>query len=122
MDKLKAYEIYDKYGYNEYSLIVFAENRGKAISYALGTDEFPSCDWDFTQLRAYRRPNFDKYYHGSKTMDWDDDNDRYAMVSEGFYCGEDAFDPDYCNDCCAKDICSRYEEYVEEEESECSTD
>ena len=116
---MKAYEIYDKGGYCEYIFIVFAESRGKALSYALGTDEFPKYDFDYTELRAKRMPKLDKYYRGSPEMDWYNDTDRLAMVNElGTYCGDDAFDPDDCERCCAKDICSRYEEYLEEEQED----
>ena len=48
--------------------------------------------------------------------DWDDPNDRLAMVRDGgYYCNEDAFYPDDCAECSGKDYCSRYEEYLEEE-------
>lgn len=49
-------------------------------------------------------------------MDWDDYNDRLAMVRDGgYYCNEDAFYPDDCAKCSGKDYCSRYAEYIEEE-------
>ena len=57
---MKAYEIYDKKRYADYAVIVFAETRGKAIASAIGTDEFPKYDWDFTELRATRIPKLDK--------------------------------------------------------------
>ena len=52
-------------------------------------------------------------------MEWDNDSDRQAMVQwGGYYCNEDAFDPDDCKTCSGKEYCSRYEEYQEEAEEE----
>ena len=114
---MKAYEVTDKEGYSEYSLVVFAESRGKAIYSAIGTDEFPKYEYDFTQLRARRISCLDNAYRGKWCMDWDDEEDRLAMVRDaGWYCGEDAFDPDDCDRCVAKEYCTRYEEYTEEVE------
>ena len=60
-------------------------------------------------------PKLDKYYRGRSVMDWYDDDDRVAIVKElDFGCGEDGFDPDYCERCAAKDICSQYGDYLRE--------
>lgn len=113
---MKAYAVDDRQGYSEYSVVVFAESRGKAIVAALGTDEFPYADWSYTELRAIRNPELDKYYQGRQCMDWDNPDDRLAMVRDGgYHCAEDAFYPDDCAKCSGKDYCSRYEEYLEEE-------
>lgn len=113
---MKAWYVMDKYGYAEYAVIVFAETKGKAVSLAIGTEEFPKYDWDFTELRARRKPALDGAYRGSWRMEWDNDEDRLAMVRLcGFHCDDDAFDPDDCVNCVAKDDCSKYEEYLEEE-------
>lgn len=113
---MKAYNVSDREGYSDYAVIVFAETRGKAIASALGTEEFPYCDWDFTQLSARREPVLDGSYRGAWRMEWDNDADRLAMVKlAGYYCNDDAFDPDECERCSGKDYCSRYEEYLEEE-------
>ena len=113
---MKAYQITDREGYADYSCIVFAETRGKAISLALGIDEFPSCDWDYTQLTAHRVPALDKHYSGHWYMDWFNDEDRLALVKDaGYRCDDDSFDPEECNRCCAKDYCDRYEEYLDEQ-------
>lgn len=113
---MKAWYVIDREGYSDYSIIVFAETRGKAIASALGTDEFPKCDWDFTRLCARREPALDGAYRGERFMDWDNDDDRLAMVWWGGYrCDDDVFDPDECERCVAKNECSKYEEYLEEE-------
>ena len=113
---MKAYVVNDREGYSLYSVIVFAESRGKAIASALGTDEFPYNDWEYTELRAVRKPEFDKNYKGRRYMDWDDPDDRLAMVKDGgYYCEEDFFDPDECAKCTGREYCSRYEEYLDEE-------
>lgn len=112
---MKAWYVSDREGYSDYAIIVFAESRGKAIANALGTEEFPYYDWSFPELRAIRKPVFDKYYHGSYRMDWCNDDDRIAMAKEGWYCDDDSFDPVYCKNCAAKDYCDKYEAYLEEE-------
>lgn len=113
---MKAYVVSDRKGYSEWTVIVFAESRGKAIVAALGTDEFPYRDWEYTELRAIRKPEFDKCYRGKWRMDWDNSNDRLAMVRDGgYYCYEDIFDPADCAKCSGKDYCSRYEEYLDED-------
>ena len=82
---MKAWNVTDRNGYAYYSVIVFAETRGKAKSSAIGTDEFPKCDWDFTELRARREPALDGAYRGAWRMEWDNDKDRLAMVRWGGY-------------------------------------
>ena len=119
--RMKAYEIYDNGRYSDYTVIVFAESRGKAISYAIGTDEFPKYDWEFTELRARRIPELDKAYRGAWRMEWDNDDDRLALVRDaGCCCGEDAFYPEDCEQCVGKEYCSRYEEYMEEIDQSCT--
>ena len=116
---MKAWYVMDKNGYAEYAVIVFAETKGKAVSLAIGTEEFPKYDWDFTELRARREPALDGAYRGAWRMEWDNDADRLAMVKwGGYYCGDDVFDPDDCVRCVAKDCCSKYADYLEEEEDE----
>ena len=113
---MKAYIVDDKRGYADCALIVFAESRGKAIASAMGTDEFPKYDWDFTELRARREPALDGAYRGRWRMDWDNDEDRLALVRDcGYYCNDDAFDPDDCERCVAKEYCDRHQDYLDEE-------
>ena len=115
---MKAYHVTDRKGYSDYSVIVFAESRGKAISSALGTDEFPQYDWEFTDLTARRIPALDSAYHGAWRMEWDNTADRLAMIKDaGFYCDEDSFAPSECEECIGRDYCSRYEEYLAEEQA-----
>ena len=114
---MKAYRVYDKECYSDYDIIVFAENRGKAIASALGTEEFPKYDWSFTELRAKRIPALDRAYRGEYRMEWYNDSDRLALIRDaGYYCSEDGFDPNDCERCIGKDYCSRYDEYLEEQE------
>lgn len=109
---MKAYRVTDKEYYLPYTIIVFAESRGKAISYALGQDGFE--DLDFTEISATRAKWADKYYRGKHEMDWDNPDDRLAMVVDGgFRCCDDGFDPDDCERCCAKEDCEKYIDYLE---------
>ena len=113
---MKAYLITDRKSYSDSALIIFAESRGKAISLALGKDEFQYYDFAYIDLRALREPVLDKYYRGKHEMCWDDDEDRLALVKEcGFTCNDDAFDPESCEICSAKAYCDRYQEYLWDE-------
>lgn len=43
-------------------------------------------------------------------------NDRIALVKEcGFFCADDYFDFNACEDCPAKDYCDRYTDYKEDQ-------
>ena len=96
------------------STVVFAETRGKAKSYVLGTENFE--DVDYCELEVCRVKKMDKYYvEGKNEMDWFNSKDRIALVSEcGFQC--EYVEPYMCQDCPAKDICEDYQEYLTEEE------
>lgn len=116
---MKAWYVTDRKLCSDYAIIVFAETRGKAIASAIGTDEFPKYDWDFTELFARREPALDGAYRGCWRMEWDNDSDRLAMVQwGGYYCSDYTFDPEDCKTCSGKNYCSRYKEYLEEEAEE----
>jgi len=87
--------------------IVFAETRGKAISYALmWIDTFEDCSW--TDIRAKRFPEYDQFYDGRSEADfWNDEDHRVRLVRDfGWSC----FDPidSYCEDCPAKGWCEHW--------------
>lgn len=110
---MKAWKVTDRAEHSEYFCIVFAETPGKAVQEALGTDEFPYQYWDFIELKARRFPEMDKHYRGKSRMDWDNSEDRVALVIDGGY----TCDPEYaelsdCERCPAKDDCSLYEEML----------
>lgn len=72
-----------------YSTVVFAETRAKAKMAALSTE---CCEYaKYIDIEAHREPQMDKYYTDGKTeMDWDDPQDRIALVKEcGFHCEYD---------------------------------
>jgi len=112
---MKAWQVRDVKMLSDYSVIVFAETRGQAISQALGTDEYPRSDWSYTELRALRRPELDGSYRGYKHMDWDNSADRLALVKiAGFRCDDEDFDPDECKRCVADQFCEKYAEYLDD--------
>ena len=93
--------------------VVFADTRGKARALAMHTD---CCEGaDFCSIEVYRQPQMDKYYtDGKREMDWEDSQDRIALVKDcGFRCSEDVFEIDDCEICPAKEYCDRYSDYVE---------
>ena len=108
---MKAYSVSDKDYNTGYSYIVFAETRGKAIQHALrycdGAFEF----YTWTEMRALRKPQLDKFYKGKAEMDWEDDEDRIAMVRDaGYECSyEIDVTMDECEQCPAHEWCDRYD-------------
>jgi hypothetical protein len=95
-----------------YTEAVFAETRGKARSLALHTD---SCDGaSFTDIQVHRESQLDKYYkEGKQYMDWENPQDRIALVKEcGFRC--EYIEIEWCKDCPAKQYCDSYNDYIEE--------
>lgn len=114
---LKAYKVSDRKGYTCNSVVIFAETAGKAISLALHTEEFCYINWDFTELKAVRIKSLDPFYRGNWWMDWDNDEDRVAMVKEaGFICDLDYAELQDCKECKAREWCSQYKLLVEEYE------
>lgn len=111
MAELKAYRVEDIDSCEGYSTVVFAESRGKAKLLALSTD---ACEGaDYIRIRATRIKDLDGEYRGRWEMDWYDEQDRRAMVSHGWYCLEP--DRDDCAQCCCKDDCEDYQDYLEDE-------
>ena len=102
-------------GYSSYSEIVFADTPGKAKSLALNTDEFCRSDWDYTDLKAKRVPELDSAYRGRLWMEWDNMDDRVAMVKKaGFVCDPDYANLEDCEGCGATEWCEQYERMVNE--------
>ena len=96
--------------------VVFAETRGKARVLAMHTD---TCeDANFLDIEVHRKPQMDKYYtEGKREMDWDNPQDRIALVKDcGFWCGWDAFGFEDCETCSAKEHCDHYKDYITEKE------
>lgn len=107
---MKAYGAQNEY--TGFGTVVFAETAGKARAILIHTDCFEG--WDFTEVRPYRIKDLDKEYKGRPEMDWCINEDRIALVKNGWSCGQDAFDPDDCPLCPAKDFCEEWEEYQDE--------
>ena len=91
--------------------IVFSENRNKARYLALSTN---ACeDSEYTNVVAHRVSAFDKYYKKDKVeMDWNNKEDRIALVEYGFHCFdvEDIWLSE-CKNCWAKEYCETYKHY-----------
>lgn len=113
---MKAYKVRDRIGYSDYSVVVFADTPGKAKALALGTDEFQSGDWDYTELTVERIKALDGFYRGNWYMDWDNMQDRVALVRyAGYRCDPDYAELDDCKDCEAKGWCGQYESMMEDQ-------
>ena len=89
--------------------VVFAETRGQAKVLAQSTD---ACeDMAFTDIRAVRATELDRFYRGKSETNWFDPDDRIAMVKYGgFHCSyETEVYKEKCEACPAHEWCDRYE-------------
>ena len=113
---MKAYSVSDRNGDVGFDYVVFAETRGKAIRYALAHCD-GAFDWyEFTEMRALRKPQLDKCYRGEPEMDWNNDEDRIAMVRDAdFRCSDDWWGSlADCEKCPAHEWCGKYESLKED--------
>ena len=95
------------------SVVVFAESAGKARYIAICSYELGD-DLRFQDVRVYRAPSLDKCYRGLNMMNWNDPQDRIAMVRDaGFQCSE--ADPVSCEICAARAYCDTYKDRMEEQ-------
>ena len=108
---MKAWIVSDYGGNSEYSAVIFAETRGKAIRYALDYCDGTFDSFEWTEMRAVRVPALDEFYRGKPEMDWFDMDDRVAMVRyAGFYCSDvETVTVDKCKQCPAHFWCDRFE-------------
>ena len=91
-----------------YAAVVFAETRGKARALAQLTD---ACDYvDFVNIEVRIIKDADKYYKpGKRELDWDNADDRIALVKDcGFACDHEFRNMDKCAVCPAKDFCDKF--------------
>lgn len=107
--KMKAWSVSDRDCNLGFSVVIFAETRGKAIRYALDYCDgaFDWCTW--TDMRAIRKPALDRFYDERCEMDWYNMADRVAMVRyAGFVCSQDSYDSNECERCGAREWCDTY--------------
>lgn len=99
-EKVKAWVCRDK---TEcfYSTVVFAETAGKARAIAQNTDCCEDVDWCNISVRRVKE--LDNQYRGHAEMDWDDREDRRALVGLGWKCWEPSSWE--CEGCWCRDIC-----------------
>ena len=105
---MKAYLIREVNGIYDYATVVFAETRNKAKMIGMNAGPFWGIGLDYIDIEAKRIPKLDKYYRGLNEMDWDNNEDRIAMVKDGNFSCSYEFEPDDCETCPAKQWCDRY--------------
>lgn len=113
---MKAYSVSDANGDTGVEYVIFAETRGKAIAYALNNCDGTFDYYGWLEMRALRKPQLDRCYRGRSEMDWNDMDDREAMVRyAGFRCSyEVTVSQEDCEvDCPAHEWCGRYESMVD---------
>ena len=106
--KMKAWKVSHKDDY--FSIVVFAETRGKAKYLAQKTEAYESCE--FIDLEVRRLRGADCLYKDGRTeVDWYNDNDRLVLVRDcNFRCDE--VESEYeCKQCPAIEHCDAYSEY-----------
>lgn len=90
---MKAYLVKEVNGVYDYATVVFAETRNKAKVIGMNAGPFEGTGLDYMDVEATRIPKLDKYYCGKKEMDWDNDEDRIAMVKDGNFSCSYEFEP-----------------------------
>ncbi len=113
---MKAWIVFDKYEFDDAGMaVVFAETRGQAHALAKYTECCEFSDWNNISVR--RMPQMDPMYKPERfRMDWDDPEDRIALVREcGWHCHPDYLNEDDCPNCPASEWCEYYRERLEEE-------
>lgn len=110
---IKAYKSYNEF--TGYGTVVFALSPGLAKQGLLNTYTFEG--FTYTEIRVRRAPELDNEYRGHFEMDWDNAEDRLALIRNGWSCHPEIFDPFECEICCGKDLCEIYQDYIEEDRS-----
>lgn len=107
---MKAWFCRDEKSECDFATVVFAETRGKAMVVAMGTDACENAS--FTDIECRRCPQADKAYRGLSELDWYNSQDRIVLVRDcNFCCSFELSQADLnCDDCPAKEWCSRYTE------------
>ena len=110
----KAWSFYEKE--ERVIEVVFADTRGKARMYLKELDT--SDNYRYIDISPRREKALDRLNHeDGYVMDWRKYEDRIALIKNiGLYClYPDKYE---CKECCAKEWCSKYEEYEEEEDED----
>lgn len=116
--KMKAYRVDLADRWDAGSTVVFAENVKEAKKVAWRCEICGDWDTKYIDVRVRRRKELDSEYRGKIEMEWDDPEDRLAMVKAGWTCFEDYFDPDDCKECSGREFCSMYKDYLKDVEEE----
>ena len=105
MDVKKAWRAYEAGDWSSYATVVFADTPSKAKVIAQQTDCL--CDVEYIDIRVERFKKMDSHYRGHDEIDWDNDDDRKALVELGWSCDEPSW---LCDSCVAKAECRWTEE------------
>ena len=112
---MKAYGAYIADNWDIGTTVVFAETAKEAKKNAFHSSYFCDFEFEYIDIRVRRYPELDGEYRGRPEMDWDDPQDRLAMVKHGFTCLDDIFEPeDECPKCAGKDFCGKYAEFLKD--------
>lgn len=100
-------------------LVTFANSPKEAISIALTHEMFDcACEED---LESRRFTKGDNLYKGQDFLDLDDPKTKVFLVKEcGFHC--EYVEPEWCENCEAKDVCEDYQEYIDSAEEDADED
>ncbi len=116
--KMKAYKAYLANYWEAGSTVVFAKSAREAKKAAWMCESFYNWDYEYIDVRVRRLKGLDSAYRGKREMDWDDPEDRLALVKAGWTCFEDFFDPDDCKECSGREFCSMHKDYLKDVEEE----
>lgn len=101
---MKAYQAWNNADPDAGSTVVFAETARIAKNIARSAEVCE--DAAFTDVRVVRYPEMDGKDRGRREIDWNDPEDRKALVALGWACLETYWE---CDTCPQKSQCSRWE-------------
>ena len=99
---MKAYRAYWAGDDDHISTVLFANSAIGAKNAVRNTEFWDDSDQIYTNLRVNRIKALDSEYRGHTEMDWDDEQDKLALVKNGWHCFERT---DECDTCGAKEYC-----------------
>jgi hypothetical protein len=100
----KAYVAWDSRCCDPWLTVVFAESASRAKKLAMRTEVCE--DSFFTDVRVQRFPEMDGKDRGRDAIDWNDAEDRKALVALGWACEETSGE---CDSCPEKSNCGNWE-------------
>ena len=101
---MKAYQAWDAGSFENVSTVVFADTAQAAKTVAWHSETCENAE--YIDVRVRRLPQMDGHDRGRSEIDWNDPEDRKALVALGWACFETSWE---CDTCPEKSACHHWE-------------